>query len=519
MKVMPGLFAVLVLIFLGAASLAVFDAPLAESSSVLSIISADLSEALKAVASGNGTQVWFGSQGKLNSNNSCTSTNDHAFCPTNYFQVGIDRCNTEDGIKIGILCEGFTHEVAAGNGTQVWFGSQGKLNSNNSCTSTNDHAFCPDGYFEVGVDRCDNDGSIRMAVLCEGFTEEVVNGVGPISNLTSVIQSSKSISWNWTNPVNPDFNHTRLYLNNNFIGVTSGKSYTAVGLIPNTLYTLTVNTVDKLGNVNPLNVSNTNKTLASSIIQLEIVSPLNRTYNVSRILLNFTAANATGLYYILDNNESVNYLGAVLVNISEGGHNLSVTAYNNESVITKSVLFNVNFSDSGFTVDPISSLILAERTNHSLSWSWTNPPQEKFDHVLVYIDDLNRGAVFGNNFTLENLTQGSSHKITVYTVDKLGNVNLNGVSRTDSTLSYDNDDDDGGSHNDRKTLKSIELDYSDFPQEVVKPKNTSINNPQKISLNANGTNEKGATPIYALLLAIGVALLLILIIVAILGRK
>lgn len=82
-----------------------------------------------------------------------------------------------------------------------------------------------------------------------------------VSGLSSTTQTNESITWTWTNPVDADFNHSILYLDAVNVANTTGTTYTPVGLTPNSSYTLTIHTVDTLGNLNNTDVSDTNKTL------------------------------------------------------------------------------------------------------------------------------------------------------------------------------------------------------------------------------------------------------------------
>lgn len=88
----------------------------------------------------------------------------------------------------------------------------------------------------------------------------------PVSNLTLTGRSSSTLSWRWDNPSDNDFAGTIIYINGNnvFNGSASARSYTASGLAANTTYTITVQTRDLSGNVNPMNVSSTGTTLEQS---------------------------------------------------------------------------------------------------------------------------------------------------------------------------------------------------------------------------------------------------------------
>ena len=86
-----------------------------------------------------------------------------------------------------------------------------------------------------------------------------------ITNLHS-ISGTTWINWTWTNPPEPDFNHTILYLNGTFITniPTPQNYYNITGLTPDTQYELSTHTVDTSGNINTTWVNATARTLATA---------------------------------------------------------------------------------------------------------------------------------------------------------------------------------------------------------------------------------------------------------------
>ena len=69
------------------------------------------------------------------------------------------------------------------------------------------------------------------------------------------------INWTWTNPPDPDFNYTMVYLDGIFATNVSITSYNATGLTPETSYTISTRTVDTAGNINQTWVNDTATTL------------------------------------------------------------------------------------------------------------------------------------------------------------------------------------------------------------------------------------------------------------------
>ena len=72
------------------------------------------------------------------------------------------------------------------------------------------------------------------------------------------------INWTWTNPPDPDFNHTEIYLNGVFQTITSSEHYNATDLTPATRYTISTRTVDTAGNINQTWMNDTATTLSSA---------------------------------------------------------------------------------------------------------------------------------------------------------------------------------------------------------------------------------------------------------------
>ncbi|MCK5013636.1 MAG: metallophosphoesterase, partial [Candidatus Omnitrophica bacterium] len=83
-----------------------------------------------------------------------------------------------------------------------------------------------------------------------------------IINLQST-SANTGINWTWTNPPDPDFNHTELYLNGTLLtNIPAPQNYYNItGLLPDTSYELSTHTVDTSGNINETWVNDTAHTL------------------------------------------------------------------------------------------------------------------------------------------------------------------------------------------------------------------------------------------------------------------
>jgi len=90
-----------------------------------------------------------------------------------------------------------------------------------------------------------------------------VADINPPSSITNFhyTNSTTWINWTWTNPPDPDFNHTEIYLDGSFQRNTSEEYFNATDLDPNMEYEISTRTVDDLGNLNETWVNDTTTTL------------------------------------------------------------------------------------------------------------------------------------------------------------------------------------------------------------------------------------------------------------------
>ena len=94
------------------------------------------------------------------------------------------------------------------------------------------------------------------------------------------------LNWTWTNPPDPDFNHTEIYLNGTFQTNTSAEHYNATDLTPETSYTISTRTVDTSGNINQTWMNDTATTLPALGTTIQLVISLNSGWNLISAPLN-----------------------------------------------------------------------------------------------------------------------------------------------------------------------------------------------------------------------------------------
>ena len=103
-----------------------------------------------------------------------------------------------------------------------------------------------------------------------------------VSNLDEIDKGTTWILWDWTNPPDPDFNHTRVYIDGVFEANVYAPAhiYNATGLSPNTIYEIGTRTVDDSGNINATWVNDTATTLSVGPTALRVnVMPEYYTFN------------------------------------------------------------------------------------------------------------------------------------------------------------------------------------------------------------------------------------------------
>ncbi|HEY9247449.1 MAG TPA: hypothetical protein VIO11_11435, partial [Candidatus Methanoperedens sp.] len=138
---------------------------------------------------------------------------------------------------------------------------------------------------------------------------------------------------------------------------------------------------------------------------------------------------AVGANWTLSGNTvMVNYPGITRIRVTEA------------SISTPSNLMLLPASDKTPPAG-VSNLINITYAPTYITWTWTDPEDEDFDHVMVYIDGVFRGNVTGGvrSVNLSYFKPNSTHTISIRTVDTSGNVNItmvNGTACTSDAFTY-----------------------------------------------------------------------------------
>jgi len=273
---------------------------------------------------------------------------------------------------------------------------------------------------------------------------------GKISNLMVHHLTNESIEWMWENPTDADFAYSIIYLNGINVLNSSVESYKAINLKPDTIYTISIKTSDINRNINPDAAVNSARTLKNGVpqgdgnISINILSPTNKIYSQSLILIEIAAENATNIKFSSGNIINRSYTGLTYLSFANGTHTLHVYAYNSKYSAMKHVTFRVELNGSVIDLtapDSVSGLVLTGRTDKSLTWSWANPNDADFAYNIIYLNGVNILNTNASTYTANSLKADTEYTIRINTIDFSGNVNLTDISNSAKTLESGKKDD------------------------------------------------------------------------------
>ncbi|MCD4811279.1 right-handed parallel beta-helix repeat-containing protein [bacterium] len=258
----------------------------------------------------------------------------------------------------------------------------------------------------------------------------LINDTPPaaISNLTPTA-STTWLNFTWTNPLEPDFNHTELYLNGTFLNNIPAPQnyYNITGLLPDTSYELSTRTVDTSGNINLTWVNDTASTLPASgttlnlytgwnLISLPLIpedtsitsllSPINGNYS---IVWEYNASDTSDHWKKYDpgvpfGNDLINMepgKGYWIMMTSDDTLPISGTAPESTDIDLKTSWNLVGFNS--LDSQPIAEALSPINGNYSIVWAYD--ASDTADHWKKY----DPGVPFGND--LINVEPGRGYWI------------------------------------------------------------------------------------------------------------
>ena len=134
--------------------------------------------------------------------------------------------------------------------------------------------------------------------------------------------------------------------------------------------------------------------------------------------------------------------GNFVVNTSEDYYNLtglsegSTHTISTKTVFTSGGINNTWVNDSAQTLLPIDTTapetvtdLKEENVGSSwINWTWTKPSDADFSHVIIYADNQFVGNSSNGNYNLTGLAEGTTHTLSIKTVDMSGNINSEWVN-------------------------------------------------------------------------------------------
>ena len=265
-----------------------------------------------------------------------------------------------------------------------------------------------------------------------------------VSSLRETGTGTSWIRWGWKNPSEPDFSHVMLYLDGVFIRKTPNAFYNATGLSPGTVHTLSIETVDTSGNINPELVSDpaTTEPLIDTVPPSPVTA-LNES-SVGLDWIRWTWKNPKDadfehvmVYFddkFVTNTSDVFYNA---IGLAEGTtHTISL-----KTVDTSGNINHKTVSDSATTKitdrtppAPVTDLNESAIGASWIYWTWTNPADQDLSHVRIYIDGAFVTTTPNNYYNATGLSNGVEHSIAIETVDASGNINTAQVTDPATTL-------------------------------------------------------------------------------------
>jgi len=160
-------------------------------------------------------------------------------------------------LNITYLITNIFLNVSANEDISIWNYS---LNGEHNVSFTpNTIIITPQGKNNITIYARDISGNWNSSTVL--FTVDSIAPAG-ITDLRNISYASHYINWTWTDSSDIDFSKVMIYLDGTFkTNVTNGSQYyNASGLNENTLYNISTQTVDILGNINQTWVNNTART-------------------------------------------------------------------------------------------------------------------------------------------------------------------------------------------------------------------------------------------------------------------
>ncbi len=222
------------------------------------------------------------------------------------------------------------------------------------------------------------DPSVNLTIL-----EEDTTPPGSVTGLFSPSQGYGWIYWSWNNPLDPDLSYVEVRVNGTFYSNvnTPLNYYNATGLSPGVVYEIQTRTADSNGNINPVWVTDINKTLfivdtqnpdvvvnspapgsaTNQTLPLLISVNVNDDIGINNVLADISTPGSgvqtIALFHQTGNIYAANFTGT----ISLGRYNITIIANDTSGNInsTETTWFNTTFY---IPIQDNSAMIMSELT-------------------------------------------------------------------------------------------------------------------------------------------------------------
>lgn len=289
------------------------------------------------------------------------------------------------------------------------------------------------------VDTTGNESVGQKVTVTTNDEPPVVDTTPPaeVTDLTVGEVTTTTAEISWTNPSDPDFVKSNVYLNGTKVGDTVGTSYKFEGLTSDTDYVLQVKTVDANGNVSTGKYVMT-KTLAEPVVdttppaevgnlvvsratedslEFSWTNPSDLDFDHANVYFQGNASEpvTNSVYLAMGLVPNTTYTLVVKTVDKEGNESAGRTIAGTTSAVVQPPVDNTPPAE-------VSDLVVVGKTTNTVDVSWTNPSDPDFTKVFLYVDGVKVDETTGTNYSFNGFVAGSNHVIDLKTVDTNGNV-------------------------------------------------------------------------------------------------
>lgn len=254
----------------------------------------------------------------------------------------------------------------------------------------------------------------------------------PPSKIKNIDFSSGTdwISFKWDGPIESDFLHTKIKVNGSLVNVTNRNYIIIRNLNKSSLYEISLISVDKSGNINPVTLYVSTKaepdiyapaaatglrSLEKGVDWIQVIwdLPLEGDFNHSRIFLNGSNVVNTSVHYVY----LTNLTHSTVYNISI----INVDKYGNENTTIYPFINKTLQTDDRppFAIENPKYL-----TGSSwIYFTWNNPNSPDFSHLEIFLQDKFIGNYSAGEVNITGLLSGFFYELRAYSVDIYGNKN------------------------------------------------------------------------------------------------